>query len=91
MGTLALVVFVDLFVEAFNLLILARIVWSWFAPINGGGIGGFLFNATEPLLAPVRKVIPPLGGMIDLAPIVMFFLLQIIQMAVHYGLSAIVR
>lgn len=87
----ALVVFVDLFVEAFNLLILARIIWSWFAPIGEGKIGGFLFSATEPLLAPVRKLVPPVGGMIDLAPIIMFFLLQIFQLAVHYGLSALVR
>ena len=89
MVILTLVVFIDLFVEAFNILILVRIVWSWFAPLGEGGIGGFLFSATEPILAPVRKLIPPMGGMIDLAPLVTFFLLQALQIGAHYGLSAL--
>lgn len=57
------------FINLYMLVILARIVLSWFPPSPGGGalatITGFVFRATEPLLGPLRRVIPPvrIGGM----------------------------
>ncbi|HEU4509208.1 MAG TPA: YggT family protein [Pyrinomonadaceae bacterium] len=63
------------------LLIMIRIIFSW------GGLGytnrlmRFLINVTEPLLGPLRRVIPPLG-MFDISPIVAFLLLWLFQAAV---------
>nr|WP_283250898.1 YggT family protein [Rhabdothermincola salaria] len=67
----------------FLLALLARIILSWF-PATGGALDSVqrvLFRITEPVLAPVRAILPPvrLGGMaLDLSPIVVFILLQLL-------------
>ena len=69
-GTLAL----------YSLMIFARIVMSWgVSPHNR--LLHFLIRATEPVLAPFRRIIPPIGFM-DISPIVVFFLLDLLQRAV---------
>jgi YggT family protein len=69
----------------YSLLILVRIVLSWF-PISSGGlmasVYGALFSATEPVLGAVRRVVPPvrMGAMgLDLSPIIVLFGLQILR------------
>lgn len=69
MITSILVNFVQLVFTAFNLLLLARILLSWFNPDPNSPIVRFLYNVTEPVLAPIRRVLPP-AGMFDLSPIV---------------------
>jgi YggT family protein len=41
----------------------------------------FLFDVTEPLLGPLRRIIPPLGW-IDISPIVAFIILWLFQAAI---------
>jgi YggT family protein len=66
------------------ILLFGRVILSWF-PLSPGsalvGVYSFLFNVTEPVLAPLRRVIPPLGGF-DLSPIIVFFGIQILQRAI---------
>lgn len=85
-----LVRFVDLLFQAITLAIIGRALLSWF-PIRPGNpfypVAAVLFQLTEPILAPLRRVIPRLG-MLDITPLVALFLLQFIQSAL---LSAIVR
>ena len=61
-----------------------RAVLSWF-PVRGGGfvaqVQRVLFDITEPVLAPVRRLIPP-AGMFDLSFMVVFFVLMLAQQAV---------
>jgi YggT family protein len=64
----------------YSLLIFARIVISWGASPHNRLLH-FLIRATEPVLGPFRRVIPPLG-MIDVSPIVVLFLLDLLQRAV---------
>jgi len=73
--------FVDLFVSLFCFLLLVRVVVSYVAR-PGSGLYAGLVNVTEPVLAPVRKVLPATPGM-DLAPLVAFFLLQGVQYLLH--------
>lgn len=62
-----------------NLLLIVRIVLSWFPGINwSAGFFRILNNITEPILTPFRKLIPPIGGMLDISPIVPIFLINII-------------
>jgi YggT family protein len=64
----------------YSLMIFARIILSWgVSPHNR--LLHFLIRATEPVLGPFRRVIPPLG-MIDISPIVVLFLLDLLQRAV---------
>ena len=64
----------------YSLLIVARIILSW-----GMGYGTrlmrFLFKATEPIMGPFRRIIPPLG-MFDISPIILLFILQLFQRAI---------
>ena len=63
------------------LLIMVRIIFSWGRVGYTNRIMRFLVDATEPLLAPLRRVIPPLGW-IDISPIVAFLILWLFQAAV---------
>ena len=74
--------------QVYVFAIFGRIVLSWF-PLSPGGamasIFSFLFSVTEPVLGPVRRVLPPvrLGGMgLDFSPIVVLFGVQILAQAI---------
>ncbi|HEY4767463.1 MAG: YggT family protein [Chloroflexota bacterium] len=72
-----LVNFVQLLLSALMLLILARVVVSWVAPTGGGGLVAFIYQATEPILAPIRRLIPPTAGL-DWAPLIAMLVLGMI-------------
>jgi len=68
-------------VSLYTLLIFVRIILSWFPMSPGGALANVtnvLFRLTEPVLGPVRRVIPSLGPF-DVSPIVVVFLLGIVQ------------
>ena len=72
----------------FELLILARILISWFPIDPYNPIVQFLHQATEPILAPVRRRLPQMG-MFDLSPLVVLIgavLLQRILVGIVYNL-----
>ena len=64
-----LINFVRLFATLLWLLLIARVVLSWTNPTGGGGIVAFIYQVTEPILAPIRRVLPPTGG-IDWSPLI---------------------
>lgn len=79
MISLVLITFFDLFVTVFNVLLLVRVIMSWIYPSpDASNIYRFFYSITEPVLAPVRKLLPG-SNMLDLAPLVVFFGLQILQ------------
>lgn len=73
--------FVDLFVFVFNILIVTRVVASYIANQQGRFYQG-LVGVTEPVLAPIRRLLPQTPGF-DLAPLVAFLLLQGLQYGVR--------
>ena len=62
-------------------ILAARAVLSWFPPSSSSGglatINRILMDLTEPVLAPLRRIIPPVG-MFDLSFMVLFFALLIL-------------
>lgn len=68
----------NFFFTAYSLLLLARIVGSWFMGSGRSQIWIFICQYTDPYLAIFRRFIPPMGNM-DLSPIVAFFALKLIQ------------
>ena len=72
--------FVARILNLYSLALFARIVLSWF-PISPGGamasVFGLLYNITEPVLGPVRRVVPSIG-LFDLSPLIVFFGINII-------------
>lgn len=74
-----LITFLDLLFTILSFAIIARALLSW-VPIDPyNPIVQFLYQITEPILAPLRRIIPPIGGMMDITPIVALILLQILQ------------
>ena len=65
----------------YTLLIIIRIVFSWARIGYNNRLMQFLIDVTEPLLGPLRRMIPPLGWL-DISPIVAFFILLLLQAAV---------
>jgi YggT family protein len=65
----------------YSLLIFMRIVFSWGAS-SVNRVLRFLIKVTEPVLAPFRRIIPPLG-MMDISPIVVLLLIRLFQEAIR--------
>jgi YggT family protein len=75
-----LVNFILLLTTILTLLILARVVISWVMPTGGGELVAFVYSATEPILAPIRNLLPRMGGF-DLSPMIAILILQAIRQA----------
>ena len=65
----------------YSLLIFVRVIFSWVTVSYSNRLMRFLVNATEPLLGPLRRSLPLLGGF-DLSPIIAFFVVWMLQAAV---------
>jgi YggT family protein len=65
--------FIRMLAMLFWLLIIARVVLSWVMPQGGGPLVAFIYQVTEPILAPIRRVLPPAGGF-DWSPLVALLL-----------------
>lgn len=63
--------------EVLTFAIIARAIMSWFSPRPTNRLAIILYQVTEPVLSPLRRVIPRVG-MIDLTPLVAIMLLQLI-------------
>ena len=68
-------------VGLYELMIFARIIGIWFSPGYGNRWMRLLTRLTEPMLGPLRRIIPP-AGMFDLSPIVAFVILWVLQQIV---------
>jgi YggT family protein len=68
-------------ISIYILLIIMRIVFSWGRVSYTNRVMRFLVDVTEPLLGPLRRMIPPLGW-IDISPIVAFIILWLFQAAI---------
>jgi YggT family protein len=61
-----------------NLALLLRVLLSWFSPGSGNVLTYWVYRITEPILAPLRRVIPPFAGM-DFSPMVALLLLELVH------------
>jgi YggT family protein len=74
--------FLSLFLVALWLLILGRVLMSWFDPSRSNQVSRFLIQATEPLLAPVRRLLPQ-SGMFDFSALIVLLVLGTLMRAVQ--------
>ena len=79
--------FLLMVLQILSYVLIARALISWVDPRMEWGISRILVEITEPLISPLRRVIPPLG-MFDVSYIVAIFLIwglmQLIQRAMYY-------
>ena len=70
--------FVDILCTVLAFAVFARAIVSWF-PVNPGNrLVAFLYQITEPILAPLRRVVSPIGGTVDITPMIAFLILMAI-------------
>ena len=74
-----LVTFLDLLLTILGFAIIIRALLSWVSIDPYNPLVQILFQITEPILAPLRRIIPPIGGMMDISPIVALIILQVLQ------------
>lgn len=79
--------FVNIFFNVLWLAILARVLLSWLPNLPPNPIVQFVYDITEPILRPLRRILPPLGGMIDLSPMAAMLLLWVLQQIVSSGMG----
>jgi YggT family protein len=83
---LAIIRTVDFVLNIYTWILIGSAVFSWlyaFNVVNSRNqfvatLGSFLFKVTEPVLAPIRKLLPDLGG-VDISPIVALVVVYFIQ------------
>lgn len=83
---LALFQTIDLALNLYTWILIASAIFSWlyaFNVINSRNqfvdmIGRFLFNVTEPVLRPIRRFMPNLGG-VDISPVILLLIIFFIR------------
>ena len=90
----ALLWLIDTLIDIYIWLLIAQAVLSWlvaFGVVNRHNrsvatIGDFLWRITEPLLRPIRRVLPDLGG-IDISPVILILLLVFLRRLLVYDVA----
>ncbi len=77
--------FVKVLVMVLYFAILARVIVSWLPVKPGNRFITLLYSFTEPMLAPIRRIVPRVG-MLDLTPMVALIILWIIQAVIDQAL-----
>jgi YggT family protein len=72
--------FIQFLVMALWALVFGRMIMSWVDPMGRNRISTFLFQATEPILAPVRRMLPQ-SGMIDWSGFIVLIVLGVLWRA----------
>ena len=70
---------VNLAFQVYIFLIVARVLLSWVNVSPYHPLVRILYSLTDPLLKPLQRVIPPVGGALDISPAVALILLFIVQ------------
>ena len=75
-STLAYVV--DIAFEVYIFILFARVICSWIRVNPYGKVFQFIFSLTEPLLAPIRRLMPK-TMMLDFSPMILMLVLILLQ------------
>lgn len=65
-------------VDLYSLVVLAAVVMSWVRVDRRNPLATIVYSLTEPVLAPVRRLLPAMGGL-DFSPMVVLFALRALR------------
>lgn len=71
---------IQLLFDAYTILLFLRVISFWFPAWQGHKLVRFLAFYTDPYLNFFRRLLPPLGGILDISPILAFLALRLIEM-----------
>ena len=80
--------FISVLAQALTLAIFIRVIQSWVPVRLPWGLGDFVWNVTEPILSPIRRALPFMGGM-DFSPLIALVGLQLVEQLVRRILPAL--
>lgn len=72
---------IDILFLVYMIMLMVRIIMSWFPEYRGSHFVQFLAFYTDPYLNLFRRIIPPIG-MLDISPILAFIALQFLEVIV---------
>ena len=81
MGGAFLLNFVRFVLIGLELVILARVLLSWVDPTGRSPFAAFIIQTSEPLLAPIRRMLPR-TGMFDFSPLIVILVIGVLLRAV---------
>jgi len=70
----------------YGMLIFVRVISSWIPNVSRYKFMRLLFSLVDPYLNFFRRFIPPIGGTVDISPIVAFFALQLLEKLILWAL-----
>jgi len=70
--------FLGQLIDVYTVIVFIAVVASWFQLSPANPVARVTRNLTEPVLAPIRKLIPPVGGL-DFSPLVLLILLRFVR------------
>jgi YggT family protein len=65
-------------IDVYTVVVFVAVIVSWFQLRPDNPVVRFTRMLTEPVLAPIRKLIPPIGGL-DFSPMILLILLQVVR------------
>lgn len=71
--------FVSIFIQIMIFAIFARVILSWMRVPPRGFFFVVIVESTEPILRVFRRIVPPIGGVLDLSPILAFLALDLLR------------
>ena len=82
---------INIVLDLYIWLLIASAILSWLIAFNVvntrnqfvSAVAEFLYRITEPVLAPIRRMLPSLGGL-DISPIILILLIMFIQRVIAY-------
>ncbi|MEE4278925.1 MAG: YggT family protein [Halieaceae bacterium] len=78
----SVVAVIGLLVKIYFFALLGMIILSWIAPGTANPAAYLMYQITEPVMAPFRRMLPAMGG-IDFSPILLFIVINVIQIALR--------
>ena len=80
--------------QIYEFLILIRVLLAWinvnpFRPTIDHSVVRLLCRIIDPVLEPLRRIVPPIGGAIDITPIVALLLLELLRQVIIRALLAL--
>jgi len=65
-------------IDLYSLVVLAAVVMSWMRMDPRHPLAGMVYGLTEPVLAPIRRALPFMGGL-DVSPMVLLIALRVLR------------
>jgi YggT family protein len=76
-------------IQLYEIVLIVRVLMSWIRPDPYHPFVRFIYNITEPVLEPIRRILPTGGIGLDLSPLIVFLLLHLLTRALFGGFGGV--